>query len=279
MQADPQDRRTKSTPDFNSPPVWIIAGVVVAAAVALWYFAASEPEPPPPAPEPVATVEPEAELPPAPDIPEPPPAPAPPPPEPPVPPVSLESSDAELRERLGTAGDSALLESALVNSNLVERGTATIASLSRGVVLHKLLPVTPPRGTFSVTGSDDRLTIDPASYKRYDDYARAIENLDTEILVKTFHRFRPLLEVTYAELGYEADDFDNALIRALDNILATPRIDAPIAVRKSEAIHKFLDPDLERRTALQKQLLRMGPDNTARIQSQARALREGLLAP
>ena len=139
--------------------------------------------------------------------------------------------------------------------------------------------MTPPRGKFSVTRSDDRLTINPASYKRYDDYARTIENLNTGILVETFHRFRPLLEATYAELGYEADDFDNALIRALDNILATPRIDAPIAVRKSEAIHKFLDPDLERRTALQKQLLRMGPDNTARIQSQARALREALLAP
>ena len=176
MQVDPEDRQTKSTLNFNSPLVWIIASVVVAAAVVLWYFATIEPEPPPLTSEPVVKVQPEAVLPPAPDIPELPPAPAPLPPTPPEPPLSLETSDVELRERLGTAGDSVLLKSALANSNLIGRGTATINSLSRGVVLHKLLPVTPPRGKFSVTGSDDRLTIDPASYKRYDDYASRFDS-------------------------------------------------------------------------------------------------------
>ena len=39
-----------------------------------------------------------------------------------------------------------------------------------------------------------------------------------------------------------------------------------------------MDPDLEQRTALEKQLLRMGPENVARIQEQARALRTALLA-
>ena len=195
-----------------------------------------------------------------------------------IPPSTLETSDEELRERLADVSDSTLLESALVTDNLVERGTALVDSFSRGVLMPKLLPLPAPAGPFAVTETEGVVTIDPASYERYDDHASTIEALDTETLVTTFHRFRPLLEETYASLGYEADDFDNALIRALDRVLDTPEIDAPIPVEKHEAIYRFADPDLEQRPGVQKQLLRMGPENIARIKRQASALREALLA-
>jgi hypothetical protein len=42
-------------------------------------------------------------------------------------------------------------------------------------------------------------------------------------------------------------------------------------------MYKYADPQLEELTPMQKQLLRMGPDNIRRIKEQARALREGLL--
>ena len=258
---------------------------MILAAIAAWFLMGGEPEPPPPAPEPAPVVEPEAapepELPPAPDIPEPelvaptepnePPAPV-------VPPPVLETSDEELRERLAGASDSELLEYALVNDNLVERGTALVDSFSRGLMMTKLVPLPGPTGDFTVSETDGVFTIDSAGYSRYDGHAEAIEQLDTETLVSTFHRFRPLLEQTYAGLGYEEEDFDNAVIRALDRILDTPEIDAPIPVEKYEAIYRFADAELEQRPGLQKQLLRMGPENIARIKQQARALRDALLA-
>jgi hypothetical protein len=43
-------------------------------------------------------------------------------------------------------------------------------------------------------------------------------------------------------------------------------------------VYVFADPALENLPTVQKQLLRMGPDNISRIKQQARALREGLLA-
>lgn len=278
MQADPENRPTKDTLATSPGRLRIGAAVVVAVGLLLWYMTAGEPEPVAPQPEPVAVVQ--AAPSPTPDIPQPAPQPETPAAEPlpAEPPASLETSDEELRQRLDPAEDAQLLQSTLSADNLIERVTAAVDNLSRGIVIYKLLPVAPPKGKFAVTGSEDQLTIDPVSYRRYDDYARQIESMDTRQLVATFHRFRPLLETAYAGLGYEAADFDNALIRALDNIIDTPRLDGPIAVRKSAANYKFVDPELERKTALQKQLLRMGPDNTVRLQTQARALRQALLA-
>jgi hypothetical protein len=287
MKADPNERITEHGGRGGPPMIPIIAGLVVVIALAVWLFSGSEtvePEAPPvvqataPAAEP--DPEPEPELPPAPDIP---PAPAPPPapspePEPAPPPaITLDTSDEALRETLEPVLSPALMP-ALETSNLLERGTAVIDGLSRGALQYKLLPLAPPAGKFQTRKTAGQDFMNPAGYARYDAYAEAIEDLDTEVLVAAFHRFRPLMEEAYGYLGYEPDGFDNALIRGLDNIIAAPVIEETIPVTKVEAVYKYADASLEKLPAVQKQLLRMGPENTRRIQRQARALRAVLLA-
>ena len=127
----------------------------------------------------------------------------------------------------------------------MQRGTGVIDGLSRGLVLNKILPVTAPKGKFTTIQVGDQQIIDPESYDRYDGHAEAIAELNTDKLVATFHNFRPLLEEAYAGLGYKEDDFDNALIRSLDKIIATPEVEGDIAVNKKEAIYLFADPELE----------------------------------
>ena len=285
MKPDVEDRLSDSQRKSSPAITMMVAIVAIAVIIAVWLFSRGEPEPELAATEPVQTAAPEPEpvpeLPPAPDIPEPAPVPEPAPEAPeepaPPPPVSLETSDEELRERLAGAGDSEILDSALSNENLVERGAGLVDSYSRGIVLQKLLPLPKPDGEFAVVEANGLVTIDPSSYQRYDRYAEAFEELDTAALVASFHRFRPLLEQAYQGLGHPAEDFDNAVSRVLDEILATPQIDTPLQVKKHVKAYKYVDPALEQRSGLQKQLLRMGPENTARIQAQARALRAALL--
>ena len=78
-------------------------------------------------------------------------------------------------------------------------------------------------------------------------------------------------------MGYVAEDMDNALIRSLDYILATPQPAEPLALKRKEATFIYVDPELEQLSPLQKQILRMGPENAARIRLQAELLRKGLL--
>jgi hypothetical protein len=286
----PEDRLTEPQSRRRAPVGLLIAAAAVLAVI-IWlllFLRTERGEPPAPeralAPAPVASRQPaepavEPELPPAPDIPEALPLVTPPgaEPETPPPPLTLEESDAALRETLAGAGDEELLSQLLRGDHLVARGASVIDALSRGLVLRKLIPLAPPAGDYATFEQQGRLYMNPAGYRRYDSYANAIAGLDTGRLARAFHRFRPLLEGAYAELGYQGEDLDNALIRVLDRILATPEIRSPIAVARVEAIYKYRDQALEALPSLQKQLLRTGPDNVVKIKRQASALRAELL--
>jgi hypothetical protein len=291
MRPDPEDRLSQPSSRAGVNIRLLIAAIIL-VVIAIVYFSGGEEDVPAEAPAPAAVQAPlpapEPELPPAPDIPpaplpvaEPEPeaerAPAAEPAVPEAPPLTLEESDPVLREALAPAVDSDLLGGVLAQDNLVERGAGLIDAFSRGLVMRKLLPVAPPGKPFATVERGGQIVMDPAGYRRYDAYATAIAELDTALLADNFHRFRPLLEEAYAGLGYPAGDMDNALIRALDRVLATPEISDPIAVKKVEAVYKYVDPSLEQLPAVQKQLLRMGPDNIAKIKGQAAALRRALL--
>ncbi len=189
----------------------------------------------------------------------------------------LEESDSMVREQLSAAGVGPELDRLEQQQNLIQQGTALIDSFSRGLVVRKLLPIDPPKEPFSVTQVEERTVMNPAGYARYNDYAEAIATLDIAVLVNNFHTMRPLYEQAYGQLGLNPDDFDNAVIRMLDRILATPEIQEPIALTRKSVMYQYADPQLEELAPLQKQLLRMGPENIRRIKAQARALRAGLL--
>ena len=88
-----------------------------------------------------------------------------------------------------------------------------------------------------------------------------------------------LYEAAYDQLGLDTAEFDNAVIRTLDTVLATPELKEPIAVKRKSVVYVYVDPALESLPPLQKQLLRMGPENILLIKQFARAMRNRLLEP
>lgn len=260
----------------------LLALAFIALGVVLWRTMEGPSTAPVPATVPVAEVAAEADpLPPAADIP---PRPEPvatvileSPEEPAVALPALADSDTLVREQLAVAGASSPLDRLLQQPNLIRQGAALIDGFSRGLVLRKLLPIDPPAETFSVLEQDGQVWMNPAGYARFDALVAAFAALDTAVLVDTFHTLRPLHEEAFGQLGLNPDEFDNAVIRMLDRILATPEIEDPIALTRKSVMYRYADPQLEELVPLQKQLLRMGPENIRRIKLQARALREGLL--
>ena len=276
MQSNPENRISPRQRRSKSYWGWVTVGAIVIIGV---YFLSNGQAPTTEvaltATPSVEMPKPEPELPPAADIPR--------KPEPPAavvseePPPTLETSDQELREGLSTQSSSVLFNTALANENLIERSVSIVDVLSRGALPFKALPITPPSEKFSVHTIDGEHYMNVESYHRYDSYAQTISELDSQTLTRTFERFRPLLEQSYAGLGYPADDFDNALIRALDRVLATPQLRKPIVLKKKESVYIYADTEIEQLTEMQKLLLRMGPDNIALIQAQAKDLRDALL--
>lgn len=179
-------------------------------------------------------------------------------------------------DELGFAEEVAAL---LPRSHLLFTSAAVLDGMSRGKLQRKLLPVSKLDEPFTVEGEGGLLYMSPAGYRRYDELVGGIASVDASAVVLTFHKVRPLYEWAFGGIGLVEDDFDNAVIRTLDQILATPELERQLALKQKSVVYLYAEPELEALSPLQKQLLRMGPDNIRKVKMQAQAIRSGLLAP
>lgn len=229
-----------------------------------------------PAPPPTSVPEPEPELAepiestpaPAPETPVIEEAPVPAPVQEPLP--KLDESDDEVRDAvadipLGNAG-----QQYLMSSNVIERGTSMVYLLVQGEVPYKLLPIARPKGAFPIADDGTQVTVSADGFARYDALAQWLMSLDVEALAAALARFTPLFREAWSYYGEEAEAFDFAVISALDMVASTPEVDLGSArlVRK-EAVWLYEDPAIEGLPAIQKQVLRMGPDNAAIVKDKA----------
>ena len=190
---------------------------------------------------------------------------------------SLDESDAETKKKINNLTADGSLSNWFHSEHLVRRGVTFIDGLSRGLQLNKMHKSPTPKGKFLVVKEGDKLWLNRENYQRYGYLINVIQAIDSDKLVKVFHQFRPLLEEAYGELGQAPKKLDNAVISALNQILSAPINNDPIELTQESVQYKYANPKLEALPPIQKQLLRMGPENTQIIQNKVRLLREKLL--
>jgi len=256
---------------MKNPLVWLALVIVVAGAIAVYRWQASAPESAPA----VATAPP----PPAAPAPEEPtiahPIPEPAPGSPPLP--ALAESDPAAREAIaGLFGNEAVGKYFNVDG-AIRRFVVTVDNLPRKTTAARLMPVKPVPGTFAVTGSGDAYEMSAQNPLRYRPYVVAMEAADAKRLVATYVQLYPLFQAAYQELGYPNAYFNDRLIVAIDDLLATPDIAAPRLVQP-KVLYEYADPALEERSAGQKIMLRMGSSNAGRVKDKLRAIRRELIA-
>lgn len=190
---------------------------------------------------------------------------------------SLDESDSEAKKQINSLTADGNLSNWFHSEHLIRRGVTFIDGLSRGIQLNKMHKAPTPKSKFLAIKESNKLWLNPENYQRYDYLINVIQAIDSDKLVNIFHQFRPLLEEAYSELGYAPKELDNAIISALDQILSAPINNGPIELTQESVQYKYANPELEALPSIQKQLLRMGPENTQIIQNKARLLREKLL--
>ena len=191
----------------------------------------------------------------------------------------IDNSDDFIRDRLLLINSKPEFSTWVKTDDLIRRTASYFDGLSNGVILSKILPLTPPEGKFATHKSDGSIWLNAGNYERYDRTINAIANTDMASIAKMFHFSRPLLETAFSEMGYNPRQMDGIVLQAIDMVLATPIIIEPIKLTRESVIYKFADPALEALPPIQKQLLRTGPENTKHLQQQATALRNALLNP
>jgi hypothetical protein len=248
-------------------PMIAVAAVVLAAGIALaWFFhshsgqvahappSATAPAAPPPAepgiehpvPGPAASSE-------------------------PLP--ALNDSDPAMREALGGVLGAGTVGKYLVPEGVVRHLVVTIDNLPRQKVAERQRPVVPAPGSFAASGDELHATLDPRNYERYAPFVSAVRGLDMQRVAEVYFHFYPLFQQAYQDLGYPNGYFNDRLVQVIDSLLATPRVEGPIALTRPNVLYVYADPALEARPAGQKLLLRMGPDNAAAIKTKLAELK------
>lgn len=197
------------------------------------------------------------------------------PPEQPLP--ALEKSDPAARDTLRSLWPDKTIAQVFNVSEFVRRVVATVDNLPRQKIALRLNPVKQAPGQFRVSGKSDELTVHPENAARYALYIKVLEAVDSARLVDAYRRFYPLFQQAYEELGYPKAYFNDRLVEVIDHLLAAPEMPANAKLVQPKVFYEFADPDLERRSAGQKIMMRIGNENAARVKAKLREIRGQLV--
>lgn len=190
---------------------------------------------------------------------------------------TLNNSDVFVAEQLrGLPQGQALLERA-ADEQLLRKFVVLVDNLTRDNFPQTGLPYETLEGEMPVrTVDDDLYEMGEEAYARFDPLVDVFVALDTEAAMALYRSLSPLLQRAFSELGYRNAEFDDTLREAIDSVLATEELEGPFQLVKPSVMYVYADSRIENLSALQKQMLRLGPDNAERVKAKLREIREAL---
>lgn len=196
----------------------------------------------------------------------------------PLPPASMTSpapGDASLLQSLRDwLGQRAL--ALFFDDELIVRIVKTVDHLPRRTLPADAMPLRPVAGATLTAGSGDALVISRRNAARYNSRVDIVRRLDVGRLVALYTGFYPQFQRAYENLTGSDAYFNDRLVEAIDDLLATPEPSAPLRLVRVNGALEFADPDLAARSAGQKIMLRLGTQNSAVVKAKLRELRQEL---
>ena len=190
----------------------------------------------------------------------------------------LDETDSLVRQLVRALSTHAVVVSWLTNERLVASFVVVTGRIADGQTPAAELKSIGPIAPFRVRAARGALSVDPASYHRYDRYAQAVSALDAGGVARVYETLKPRINEADRNFGGPGA-FDAVLERAIVELLKVPVADGNVALRPAGIVYAFADPRLEEMSPAQKQLFRMGPDNVRAIQTKLREIASALSIP
>ena len=128
-----------------------------------------------------------------------------------------------------------------------------------------------------VKNDSQGLYMEKESYSRYDRLANAIDAIDEQKGLSLYLAFRPIFKQVYDEFAYPEDyRLEDIFMKAAASVIEAPIITDRVYLLKHSMRYKFADKKLEALNDVEKQMIRMGPENTKKIQNKLRQLVEAV---
>jgi len=212
--------------------------------------------------------------------------PAPPPPAvvdsalPPVPALPLPPLDESDPDVLGGLteifGQEAVVKH-VMTERIVRNIVVTIDNIPRQQMALNQRPVQSTPGDFITSGEENAIVIAPENFERYEPFVALVSNLDAKTLVSFYRGLEPLFQQAYEELGHPDASFTTRLNEVIEHLLQTPTPRGELALVQPSVLYKYSDERLEKLSAGQKLLIRMGVDNATVIKGKLREIQAEIL--
>ena len=196
-------------------------------------------------------------------------------PENPLPPLA--ESDGPLDEALVTLLGHKLPQF-VYPKNMIHRIVATVDNLTRDHVALRLMPVKPVPEIPNTENIGENLVLSAQNAERYRNYVRLIDAVPIDAAVALYARFYPLFQEQYESLGYPGKYFNDRVVEVIDHLLTTPEVEEPLRLVQPRVLYEFADPKLEKLSAGQKILLRMGHANQVKLKAKLLEIRRALVS-
>jgi hypothetical protein len=193
----------------------------------------------------------------------------------PLPP--LDESDPEVLGGLTEIFGQEAVVKHVMPERLVRNLVVSIDNVPREQMALNQRPFQSAPGDFITSGEDDAIVIAPENYERYEPFVALVSNVDAKTLVSYFRGLEPLFQQAYEELGHPDASFTERLNEVIEHLLQTPTPRGEIRLVQPSVHYKYADERLEKLSAGQKLLIRMGVDNATVIKGKLREIQAELL--
>ncbi len=231
-----------------SPTRWVIVGagvVIVGALLTLWWMGRAQLDTTSVAPTGPTEVQPSRR----------------PPPQPlELPPLG--QSDPLIRELAATLSRHPLLARLAATPAVVRAIVLAVVQIGDGKTPAKPLTALEPSGELTLSGSK----IDAATYARWNGAVTALTSVNPVDAAQVYVNVKRIFDDAYTELGYPNGDFDQAIVRAIRTLDATPEPAPDAVVLQRPNYVEYDDPALRGLLPVQKQLLLIGPEHRRAVQ-------------
>ena len=191
---------------------------------------------------------------------------------------ALDESDQSLKDSLAGILSPEKPDDLFILNSFIRHFVVTIDNMTGKKLPQRYVFTRKPAGKFMVKKQDeeDSIWLDERNFNRYSPFVAMTNTLDTRQFVALYVKYYPLFQQAYQDLGYPGRHFNDRLVEVIDHLLATPGITGPIRLLRPKVFYTFADPQLERLSAGQKILVRIGPENAKKVKAKLKELKQQL---
>lgn len=190
---------------------------------------------------------------------------------------ALNASDVFVFNELSGIPNGAAVIRLLAQDQIVRKFVVFVENVSRGEYPQTGVPYKPLGVEMPVRNIDDNLFVMEASaHDRFNDIVDTFTALDTDAAYALYRLLSPLFQQAYAEIGFRDQSFDDTLRAAIDNVLRAEAVEGPYQLVKPSVMYLYADASIENLQEVHKLLIRMGPENTAKIKAKLQDFSERL---